>query len=72
MENLTDITQTDTQYVIKRSGDKVPFEVDKIQNAIVKAMKSLGKVDVEVAEKIARLAKKSIFRNDKNKVPHRG
>lgn len=70
MENLTDITQTDTQYVIKRSGDKVPFEVDKIQNAIVKAMKSLGKVDVEVAEKIARLAKKSIFRNDKNKVPH--
>jgi len=70
MENLTDITQTDTQYVIKRSGDKVPFEVDKIQNAIVNAMKSLGKVDVEVAEKIARLAKKSIFRNDKNKVPH--
>jgi ribonucleoside-diphosphate reductase beta chain len=70
MENLTDITQTDTQYVIKRSGDKVPFEVDKIQNAIVNAMKSLGKVDVEVAEKIARLAKKSIFRNDKTRVPH--
>ena len=30
----------------------------------------INKVDAEMAEKISRLTKKSLFRNDKNKVPH--
>ena len=70
MDNSNELTQGETQYVIKRSGDKVPFESDKIQNAILKAMMGINKVDAEMAEKISRLTKKSLFRNDKNKVPH--
>ena len=70
MDNSNELTQVETQYVIKRSGDKVPFESDKIQNAILKAMMGINKVDAEMAEKISRLTKKSLFRNDKTKVPH--
>jgi ribonucleoside-diphosphate reductase beta chain len=33
-------------------------------------MMGINKVDAEMAEKISRLTKKSLFRNDKNKVPH--
>jgi ribonucleoside-diphosphate reductase beta chain len=70
MDNSNELTQVETQYVIKRSGDKVPFESDKIQNAILKAMMGINKVDAEMAEKVARLTKKSLFRNDKTRVPH--
>ena len=44
MDNSNELTQGETQYVIKRSGDKVPFESDKIQNAILKAMMVLTKL----------------------------
>jgi len=70
MDNLVDMVLKEHRYVIKRSGDKVIFEDDKIKNAILKAMGSVGKVDVEMAEKIARLVKKSIFREDKERIPH--
>lgn len=70
MEDLISMVTDETRYVIKRSGDKVTFESEKIKNAILNAMKSIGKVDLEMAEKIARLTKKSLFRNDKNRVPH--
>ena len=70
MDNLVDMVLKEHRYVIKRSGDKVIFEEDKIKNAVLKAMKSVGKVDTEMAEKIARLVKKSIFREDKERVPH--
>jgi ribonucleoside-diphosphate reductase beta chain len=36
----------------------------------MKAMESVGKVDEEMAEKIARITKKSLYRGDKLKVPH--
>ena len=69
--NTTDIQPSnELRYVIKRSGDKVPFEENKIMNAILKAMQSVGKVDQEMAEKIARITKKGIFRNNKISVPH--
>lgn len=68
MENQ--INSTDVRFVIKRSGEKMLFESEKIQRAILKAMESVGEVDNEMAEKIARLTTKSIFRNDKNRVPH--
>jgi len=70
MEELLDIISSDTRYVIKRSGDRVLFESDKIKNAVMKAMFSVGKVDEEMAEKIARLTKKSLYRGDKLRVPH--
>ena len=70
MDNLVDMVLKEHRYVIKRSGDKVIFEEDKIKNAVLKAMKSVGKVDTEMAEKIARLVKKSIFKEDKERVPH--
>lgn len=70
MENSVELTQIETQFVIKRSGDKVPFESEKIKKAIVKAMKGINKVDEEFADKIARLSKKSIFKNDRNRIPH--
>lgn len=68
MENQ--INSTDVRFVIKRSGEKMLFESEKIQRAVLKAMESVGEVDNEMAEKIARLTTKSIFRNDKNRVPH--
>ena len=70
MEELLDMISSDTRYVIKRSGDRVLFESDKIRNAVMKAMKSVGKVDEEMAEKIARITKKSLYRGDKLKVTH--
>jgi ribonucleoside-diphosphate reductase beta chain len=39
-------------------------------NAIIKAMQGIGKVDREMAEKIARITKKGIFRNNKIGTPH--
>ena len=61
---------TETRFVIKRSGEKMVFESEKIQIAVIKAMESVGEVDTEMAEKIARLTTKSIFRNDKYRIPH--
>jgi ribonucleoside-diphosphate reductase beta chain len=71
MDNLiSSILENEPRHVIKRSGEKVLFESDKIKNAVLKAMESIDKVDVEMAEKIARITKKSIFRNNKDRVPH--
>jgi ribonucleoside-diphosphate reductase beta chain len=70
MNDLIDMIGGDQRFVIKRSGDRVIFEADKIKIAVIKAMESTGKVDVEMAEKIARLTKKGIFRGNKHHVPH--
>ena len=70
MENQETQSFNEQRFVIKRSGDKVPFEEEKIKNAIIKAMRGINKVDVEMAEKIARITKKGIFRNNKIGVPH--
>jgi len=70
MKETSNTSFIDTRYVIKRSGEKVLFEAEKIQRAVMKAMQSVGHVDEDMAEKIARLTKKSIFRNDKMHIPH--
>jgi ribonucleoside-diphosphate reductase beta chain len=70
MENLTTKVDNDMRFVVKRSGNKVPYMVNKIENAVLKAMNSVGNVDEEMAEKIARITTKAIFRNNKDKVPH--
>ena len=70
MENNISIPLKEIRFVIKRSGDKVLFEPEKIQKAVMKAMQSVGNVDEEMAEKIARLTKKSLFREDKLHIPH--
>lgn len=66
----TVLVDGNTRFVIKRTGEKVVFETEKIENAVLKAMKSVGEIDSELAEKIARITRKSLFREDKNRVPH--
>lgn len=70
MHNSEEILPSESHFVIKRSGDKVPFETQKIEQAVIKAMRSVNTLDPEMAAKIARLTKKSLFRGDKNRVPH--
>jgi ribonucleoside-diphosphate reductase beta chain len=70
MENIISLIENEPRYVIKRSGERVLFESEKIKNAILKAMGSIEKEDEEMAEKIARLTKKSLFRNNKDRIPH--
>lgn len=70
MESLVEKVSNDIRYVIKRSGDKVPYETEKIEMAVLKAMNSVDKVDDEMAEKIARITTKAIFRKNKDHVPH--
>ena len=58
------------RFVIKRSGSKVPFQTEKIEMAVIKAMRSIDMVDNEMAEKIARISTKALFRNNKDRIPH--
>ena len=70
MVNNNTMNGKETRFVIKRSGEQVLFEAEKIKYAVLKAMKSIGEVDDEMAEKIARITRKGIFRDEKDKVPH--
>ena len=70
MDNLIDSVSKDIRYVIKRSGDKVVFKSEKIEMAILNAMKSIDKVDEDMAEKIARLTTKGLFRGNKERIPN--
>ena len=70
MEDLYNNNESDIRYVVKRTGTKVPFEVDKIEMAVLKAMHSIDAVDDEMAEKIARISAKALFRNNKDRIPH--
>jgi len=70
MDNLIDSVSKDIRYVIKRSGDKVVFKSEKIEMAILNAMKSIDKVDEGMAEKIARLTTKGLFRGNKERIPN--
>lgn len=70
MDSLINTVSKDIRYVIKRSGDKVVFKSDKIERAILNAMKSIDKVDEGMAEKIARLTTKALFRGNKDRVPN--
>ena len=70
MDNINNISIDESRQVIKRSGEKVLFEPEKIKKAVLKAMESVGKIDEEMADKIARITTKGIFRGNKFHVPH--
>lgn len=70
MESLVNAVSKDIRYVVKRSGEKEVFDTTKIERAVINAMNSIDKVDTEMAEKIARISTKAIFRNNKEHVPH--
>jgi transcriptional regulator NrdR family protein len=52
MNNSELVNSVEPRFVIKRSGDKVPFEEEKIINAVAKAMMSVGKVDHVLLRKV--------------------
>lgn len=62
MSNFVDESTPTTYFVIKRDGGKQQFELHKVKNSILKAMDIVGKVDDEVAEKVARSVERSLFK----------
>jgi len=62
MSTFVDTTAKDIHFVTKRGGEKESFELEKIQNSILKAMESIDRVDEEVAEKVARTVERSLFK----------
>ena len=48
MNNFIDTTEENTRFVIKRTGEKVSFELSKMKSAITKAMQGIDKVDEEM------------------------
>lgn len=70
MESLVNAVSKDIRYVVKRSGEREVYDSAKIERAVLNAMSSINKVDNEMAEKIARISTKAIFRNNKEHVPH--
>ena len=69
MSTFVDETTDSVKFVIKRNGEKVTFELSKMKNAILKAMESIDKVDVEMVEKIARSSEITLYRNPSH-IPH--
>lgn len=59
---------TDVKYVIKRTGEQVIFESDKIRHAIVKAMESVGTADTDVAEKISHTIARKLYRGNRQSI----
>ena len=64
MNAFVDEAAKEVHFVVKRSGEKQQFELLKVQNSILKAMEVIGKVDEELAEKVARAAERSLFKYD--------
>jgi ribonucleoside-diphosphate reductase beta chain len=56
------------RYVTKRSGEKELFELEKLTNAILRAMEGVDRVDTEAAEKIARSSEQSLFKYEYQKL----
>ena len=61
MEELYENDDKDIRYVVKREGNKVPYQTEKIKRAILKAMISADSVNEELAEKIARLSTERLY-----------
>lgn len=55
--------------IIKRDGRIVDWDISKIENAIVKAMMSLGEGDVRDARKLAKITELEITESFENKLP---
>jgi ribonucleoside-diphosphate reductase beta chain len=65
---ITEPISTDIKYVIKRTGEKVLFESDKIRNAITKAMKSVGTLNDDLAQKISHNIATKLFRGNRKSI----
>ena len=61
MENMVD-TSNQVRFVVKRSGVKEPFELEKINKAILGALGDSTEVDLEVIEKVARTTERELFK----------
>ena len=55
--------------IIKRDGRIVDYDITKIENAIVKAMLSLGEGDVRDARKLAKITELELTEKFENKLP---
>ena len=55
--------------IIKRDGRIVDYDISKIENAIVKAMLSLGEGDVRDARKLAKITELELTENFEGKLP---
>jgi len=60
MENVVETTDQ-VRFVVKRSGVKEPFELQKIHNAINNAVGE-SNVDAEMIEKVARATERELFK----------
>ena len=58
------------KFVKKRNGQTEAFEIDKIKNAVLKAMKSVGQVDELQANTIAETVEKKLYRGRFGYIPH--
>lgn len=55
--------------IIKRDGRVVDYDISKIENAIVKAMLSLGEGDVRDARKLAKITELELSEKFENRLP---
>ena len=55
--------------IIKRDGRIVDYDISKIENAIVKAMLSLGERDVRDARKLAKITELELTENFQGNLP---
>ena len=55
--------------IIKRNGQIVDFDISKIENAIVKAMMSLGEGDVRDCKKLAKITELELLEKFDKKLP---
>ena len=55
--------------VIKRNGTTVDYDITKIENAIAKAMLSLGYGNIQDVKKMAKLAELYLTEKFENKIP---
>lgn len=57
-----------SKYVIKKTGEKRPFEEDKIRQAVLKAMRSVDKVDTDIAEEVVQDVSRRVL-EDETRIP---
>jgi ribonucleoside-diphosphate reductase beta chain len=60
----------EVRFVKKRIGQTEPFDVEKIRNAVLQAMKSVGNVDQLQADNLAKTVEKHLFRGRFGYIPH--
>ncbi|HON19384.1 MAG TPA: ATP cone domain-containing protein, partial [Salinivirgaceae bacterium] len=61
--------QTYFEKIVKRNGDIVPFQIEKIENAIFKAMRAIGSPDREKAQQFSSIVIKNAEKMVGSKTP---